>query len=162
MRPVLCISLAFGAVACSLPRDPEGTLDRVRGGTLRAGVAINHPWVTDSAGTYGGIEPALVRALAAELQANIQWVTGGENALMPALHERELDLVVGGLDNQTPWAKQVGVTRPYHTVMEPEKHEMVWAVAPGENAWQMRVERFLRAHRADVDSIKGRAMAATR
>jgi ABC-type amino acid transport substrate-binding protein len=150
----ILLSTATLVAACGLPRDPDGTLDRVRGGTLRAGVAVHPPWTTDSAGTPGGIEPALVRDLARELGATVQWVPGGESDLMPRLHERELDLVIAGLDVGSPWGKTVGVTRPYHTAGTPEPRQLVWAVAPGENAWQMRVEHFLRAQRPRIDSMK--------
>src|SRR5688500_410976 len=32
---------------------------------------------------------------------------------MAALEERELDLVIGGLDQRTPWKKHVAITAPY-------------------------------------------------
>jgi polar amino acid transport system substrate-binding protein len=35
--------LAVAAGSCGIPRDPRGTLDRVRGGTLRVGVAERAP-----------------------------------------------------------------------------------------------------------------------
>ena len=149
-----CILSVVLLGACGLPRDPEGTLHRVERGTLRVGVAIHPPWTLDSAGTYGGIEPALVRALAGELNATVKWIPGGESVLLPLLHQRKLDIVIAGLDAGTPWAKTVGITRPYHTVSDPEERRLVWAVAPGENAWQMRVEQFLRRQRAAIDEMK--------
>jgi polar amino acid transport system substrate-binding protein len=148
--------LAALMCACSLPRDPDGTLHRVECGTLRVGVAIDPPWTTDSAGTFGGIEPALVRSLAAELGTTVKWIPGGESVLFPLLHQRKLDLVIAGLDEQTPWKKTVGITRPYHTASDPEERRLVWAVAPGENAWQVRVEHFLREQRPNIDQMKSR------
>ena len=52
--PGRSIPLALAAVAllavliagCGIPRDPESTLDRVRGGTLRAGITASEPWTT--------------------------------------------------------------------------------------------------------------------
>jgi hypothetical protein len=38
MRSRSLALLVAGAVACSLPRDADGTLDRVRGGTMRVRV----------------------------------------------------------------------------------------------------------------------------
>src|SRR5215218_6702877 len=110
MRPLHAIALAAGLAACGLPRDPDGTLHRVQGGAMRVGVAIHPPWTTDSAGTVGGIEPALVRALARELGARVEWEPGGESVLMPKLHERKLDLVIAGLDAATPWNGKAGIT----------------------------------------------------
>ena len=48
-----CAMLIAGVLllaACDLPRDSDGTLDRVRGGTMRVGVVIDTPWTKDSAG----------------------------------------------------------------------------------------------------------------
>src|SRR5215203_4602995 len=55
MRIFLAIATVC-ATACGLPRDADGTLDRVRNGTLRVGVAVDTPWVTDSGGAAGGVE----------------------------------------------------------------------------------------------------------
>jgi polar amino acid transport system substrate-binding protein len=143
--------------ACGLPRDPDDTLQRVEGGKLRVGVAIHPPWTVDSAGSFGGVEPALVRAFARELNAEVVWMSGGESVLLPRLHQRKLDIVVAGLDDTTPWGKSVGMTRPYHWVKDPEERALVWAVAPGENRFQMRVEHFLRGQRQHVAELAARA-----
>ena len=45
---------------CGIPRDPEGTLERIRGGTIRAGISENPPWTELSGGQAGGIEPRLL------------------------------------------------------------------------------------------------------
>lgn len=156
MRPSLFAIAALALAGCDLPRDPDHTMEHVRNGTLRVGVAIHPPYTRDSAGTLGGLEPALVRALAAELGAKVEWTTGGESVLFPKLHERELDIVIAGLDTKSPSAASAGMTRPWHTVYDPDRRELVWALAPGENAFQMRVERFLRAHRTAIDGMKAR------
>jgi polar amino acid transport system substrate-binding protein len=153
MRRVRYIAVLL-LCGCSLPKDPDGTLQRVQGGTLRVGVAIAPPWTMDSAGTFGGIEPALVRTLARELGTTVKWVPGNESVLLPLLRQRKLDLVIAGLDGQTPWKKTVGITRSYHTVSDPVERRLVWAVAPGENAWQVRVEHFLRGQRPNIDGLK--------
>jgi polar amino acid transport system substrate-binding protein len=155
------LPLFLAVCACGLPKDPDDTLHRVHGGTLRVGVAVHPPWTTDSAGGFGGVEPALVRDLARELGARVEWRPGGESVLMPMLHERKLDLVIAGLDASTPWSKSVGVSRSYQTVHDPEKRELVWAVAPGENAWQMEVERFLRRQRSRVEAMKPQLRSAS-
>jgi ABC-type amino acid transport substrate-binding protein len=162
MRALRLLPVAALIAACGVPRDPDDTLERVQGGVMRVGVAINEPWTADSAGTPVGVEPALVRALARELRAQVSWVRGGESVLIPQLHERKLDLVVGGLDAKTAWSKSFGMTMPYYTVRYPEKRQMVWAVAPGENAWQMRVERFLLANGPAIERTMDRAAEAQR
>ena len=111
----LAAALAVLAAACNLPRDSDGTLDRVRGGTMRVGFAVDTPWVTDSAPGAGGIEPALVRELARDLGARVEWTRGQQSQLLETLSKRELDLVVGGLDAKSPWKQKLALTRPYYT-----------------------------------------------
>lgn len=107
--------LLLSAAACSFPRDADGTTDRVRNGTLRVGVVVDTPWVTDSAGTVGGVEVGLVNELARGLHATPRWVRGSEPALMESLKGREVDLVIGGVTAKVPWAREVAFTRPYYT-----------------------------------------------
>jgi polar amino acid transport system substrate-binding protein len=109
---------AVAAVAvlsgCQVPRDPDGTLDRVRDGTMRVGVTHNEPWVQlFDRDDPQGVEPALVRRFAAGLNAEIDWVEGSEEELFGALKESQLDLVLGGLTRKSPWKKEAALTRPY-------------------------------------------------
>jgi polar amino acid transport system substrate-binding protein len=131
-------------LACGIPRDSEGTTERVRGGVLRAGAVIDPPWVVDSGGVPAGIEPAIVSRLAQRLGARVQWRVGTESELLRALHERELDVVVGGLADDTPWKQQIALTLPYHTDTAPGTQHVehhVLAAAPGENRWLMELDR---------------------
>lgn len=199
---------------CQWPRDVSGTLDDVRGGTLRVGVTESPPWtrVADD-GTVTGAEAVLVERLAQRLNARVEWHPGTESTVLAGLKDRVLDLVVGGLDAKAPWTKEAALTRSYVTmrtvvavpagvpvpdelsrvrvavpagtaevaallgedadpVVVPEvtgqeqlpvvvgqwrltelglrdtghelaTHDHVWAVPPGENGWQVEVERFL-------------------
>lgn len=107
---VLCLLVS----ACAgLPRDPEGTLGRVQGGRLRVGLVEQPPWVVRTEGEPAGAEVELVRRFAAELRATPEWHWGGEQRQMEALERFELDLVVGGVTDRTPWSKYVGLTAPY-------------------------------------------------
>lgn len=111
------IAALFGfiVIACNLPRDSDGTLDRITGGTMRVGFVVDTPWVTDSSDGPGGVEPAFVRALARDLGARVQWTRGQQSQLLETLSGRELDLVVGGLDAKSPWKEKLALTRPYYT-----------------------------------------------
>jgi polar amino acid transport system substrate-binding protein len=109
----LVFACACASACGSLPRDPEGTLRRVRGGRLRVGLVENPPWVVRGQGEPAGAEVELVRRMAAELGATPEWVWGGEQQHMEALERYELDLLVGGLTQETPWSKYVGLTAPY-------------------------------------------------
>lgn len=141
--------------ACNLPRDPESTRDRVHDGVLRVGVIEDAPWASrDAHGRPRGVEVELTEALAHELGAELRWNFGGETRLMAALGDFELDLVIGGLDDDSPYREHAAFTRPYY-VGDGRPH--VLAAPPGENAWLMSVERFLGAHHLMVPASLLRA-----
>lgn len=111
---VLLFALACVGSGCDMPRDPVNTLERVRGGTLRVGIVENDPWVRISESEPSGVEIDLVKQFADEVGASrIEWVQGSEDELMEVLTKYDLDLVVGGLVQSSPWSKNVGFTRPY-------------------------------------------------
>lgn len=111
--------------ACGLPRDSEGTSDRVRGGTMRVGVIENPPWASLAGGGSRGVEVSLIRRFAAGYGAEIRWIEGTEAELAEALAAREIDVVIGGLESDTPYVSEVGLTRPYVL------HNVVVGVEPG-------------------------------
>jgi polar amino acid transport system substrate-binding protein len=115
-RAGLLLVVLVLTAGCGWPRDAAGTEETVRGGVLRVGVTENPPWtrVADD-GTVTGAEAALVDRLAERLGARVRWFPGAESALMAALRERSLDLVVGGLDGSAPWTEHASLTRPYLT-----------------------------------------------
>ncbi len=112
---MLALLVAVVAAGCGIPRDPESTLDRVREGTLRAGITASEPWTTLEDGRPGGVEVRLVERFAEELGTRVEWVDGSEAELIRALEVRELDLVVGGLTADTPWQSKAAITRSYAT-----------------------------------------------
>ena len=131
----------------SVPADPNGTLDRVTGGILRVGVSPNPPWTEVTQGTEPtGTEVELVREFAATLPAEVSWTAGGEEALITAMEHGELDLVIGGLTADTPWEKHAAITTPYAEGIGPDgkRIKLVMAAPPGENAFLLRLEKFLR------------------
>jgi polar amino acid transport system substrate-binding protein len=111
-RVVLLLPLLVAA--CDLPKDPEGTTERVLSThVLRVGVTENPPWVRFRGEEVEGIEPDLIRAFAGELGAQVQWVRNGETPLLEALEKRELDIVAGGITSSSPWSSQLGMTQTY-------------------------------------------------
>jgi polar amino acid transport system substrate-binding protein len=140
-------ALAAVVTGCaSIPADPDGTLERVTGGELRVGVSHNPPFTTvPDSGEPGGSEADLIREFAESLDASIEWVDGGEEALMLALENGRLDLVIGGLTSDTPWTDSAGVTRPYRESTNDLGHTLrhVMAVPLGENGFLVELETFL-------------------
>ncbi len=115
-RTAVLLLLGSLAAGCDLPRDPEGTLDRIPNHTLRVGVIIDEPW-TSGAGVAepDGVEVELVRRLATKLNSDVEWSVGGDSRLMNDLERFELDLVIGGIVESTAWGERVALTSPYIT-----------------------------------------------
>lgn len=146
-------------MACGLPRDPEGTLERVRGGTLRVGFVVDTPWVTAVGAGAGGIEGTIAAELARGLGAQISWTHGSETPLLTALHDGDLDLVIAALTKDSPWAAKASFTRPYYvdtTTVHGKRTEIphVVAVRPGENGWQVHVERLLESRKRELAALR--------
>lgn len=142
----LVVTFALTGCATSYPADPDGTLDRVTGGTLRVGVSPNGDWtVTGDGDDPSGIEVTLIEQFADTLDAEIDWTEGGEERLLTDLEDGELDLVIGGFTDQTPWSEKAAITKPFAEVDTTdgttEKHVM--ATAMGENAFLLELEQFL-------------------
>lgn len=129
------------------PRDPERTTERVESGVMRVGVVHDPPFVRlRGAGAPRGAEVEFARALARSLDARVAWVAGGHDALLVDLEEYRLDLVLGGLSADTPWKERVALIRPFKARdARGRLVPRVLAVPPGENRWQLRVERFSRS-----------------
>jgi len=111
---VVLILAAIAAAGCQYPRDPDGTLNRVEGGVMRVGVSEADPWVLlEGDRAVGGVEVELARRFARDVGARIEWVPGSEESLVDAAKEGQVDLIIGGLTNQSRWEKHVALTRPY-------------------------------------------------
>jgi polar amino acid transport system substrate-binding protein len=149
VRPLAVAILALALTACGLPRDPDGTLERVEGSSIRVGITDSPPWTTTAQEEPAGVEPALIEELASELDAEVEWVEGSESEILEDIEEGHLDVAIGGFTADNPWSKKVTFTQPYFTLGD-DQHVM--AVPHGENAWIVRVERFLRSR---LDTIPG-------
>jgi polar amino acid transport system substrate-binding protein len=146
---VLCVASMAMAAACGLPRDPEGSIDRIRRtGVLRAGITPHPPFTTDT----GGPEADVITAFAHSLGASVQWHRASEAALFEALERFELDVAIGGFTADNPWGPKLGFSRPY---VEVGGRQHVVAVAPGENRLLLELERVLRARAPAVAAAVG-------
>lgn len=154
LRPVRRLAvgfLSFALLACGeLPRDPEDSLDRARGGTLHVGVSAAAPWIIETSAAPDGSEAEIVRSFGRTIDARVEWVWGGTEENLTRLERGELDVVAAGLTMRSPWSGRVALTRP-HVVIRgsagggEERH--VLATAPGENALLVALERHIRSRR---------------
>ena len=118
MRPLFLISLLVLSVVAqfgcaSLPRDPKETLRQLQSRPIRVGLVEHPPWVVRTNDEPAGVEVDLIRNFASQLGTTPDWHWGGEQEQMEALEHYQLDVVLGGLTDETPWRKYVGITRPY-------------------------------------------------
>lgn len=141
--------LAVGLSACGItvPTDPEGTLDTVTGGQLRVGVSAEPGLVSvdgdDPGGAPTGSIPTLVSGFADSLDAEVEWTEASEETLVGMLERGELDLVAGGMTDQTLWVDRAGVSRGYPQIDGADGRSLVMLVPLGENAFLSALERYL-------------------
>ncbi|WP_141935421.1 hypothetical protein [Microbacterium sp. SLBN-154] len=139
------ILLLAGCGQPLMPADPDGTLVDVQGDVLHAGVTPNGDLMDVAGDEPHGDEADAIRAFAASLDADVDWTVGPEEALVRGLEGGTLDLVAGGITDQTPWTDKAGVTRAYREVVDDQgrTHLLVMLVPLGENAFLSELERFL-------------------
>ena len=139
--------LSLCGCGLTIPSDPSGTLDAVRGGVLRAGVSPNAPFVdvTGLDEEPTGTEVEAIEAFADHLDADVEWTIGSEEELVRDLEDGELDLVAGGLTDETPWSDKAGVTRSYDDMTDDDGSvlKLVMLAPMGENAFISELETFL-------------------
>lgn len=158
LTAVTAVAAATTLTACAFPYDPEHTLETVTGDALRVGVSENPPWTAwpDGAPEVGeagedvapsGIEVELLAGFADTLDAEVVWVAGSEAALMAQLEEGELDVVVAGLESDTPWTSHAAVTTSYAETRDDAGAEVrhVMATPTGENDFLVALETYLLA-----------------
>lgn len=135
--PVLLLILAAGAAAgCDLPRDPEGTLDRVRGDTLRVGTLMPRDEFEETD------EASRLAEIAGVLEAQLELIDGNPHLLLARLEKGEIHLLAGGIPKDTPLAKRIGMTRPVGKIMIGDKtKDRIFAVRRGENAFLVFLDR---------------------
>jgi ABC-type amino acid transport substrate-binding protein len=140
--PLLAVALCTAGCGITVPSDPQGTLDRVSGGELRAGASASGELVTVDGSDVGGALADLVEGFAESIDAKVTWTVGSEEDLVDGLESGDLDLAVGGMTDATPWSSRVAVTRAYDSI--PGAHRPIVLLVPlGENAWQAALERYL-------------------
>jgi ABC-type amino acid transport substrate-binding protein len=110
---ILISTLAAFLQHIHFPKDAEKTLNKVSNGIIHVGFTNAAPWVYPSKTGAQGIEAAIVTNFAKTLHSKVEWIEGTEEQLYNALKRREIDILIGGITDKTPWKEEVGITKPY-------------------------------------------------
>ncbi len=131
-RAFVLIAAAVIAGCHAMPRDPDGTLDRVRADRAFA-VGLIAP---GPSGRPAERQAALLARIAKRTGAEPRIEQGAAERLLEKLEDGELDLVVGDLSTDTPWRGRVTMFRPLAEHVR-ARHAIALTVAArnGENAW---------------------------
>lgn len=132
--PLLLLLIAGG---CDLPRDPDGTLDRIEADrSFRVGL------IAHGRDARGAVEQAaLIDRIARRTGARPAIRHGSAEPLLAELEAGGLDVVIGHFDAASPWSRRVTLTDP---IRDYGGHGLVAALPNGENRWIMLVERETR------------------
>ncbi|GGD39221.1 ABC transporter substrate-binding protein [Microbacterium faecale] len=142
----MALVMSFTALtACaSIPADPDGTLEQIRDtGVLRVGASPAAPLVDTSGSEPRGILPETVRDYAASLGVDVTWSVDSEERLVAALERDEVDLVIGGITDASPWSSRAGITRSYPSLAPNGSDPISMLVPMGENALLVSLEEYL-------------------
>lgn len=126
----------------NLPKDPDGTLDRIRREhVIRVG-RVQGGSTTDAADWR-----QVLTRLEASTEAKPILQFGMLEPLLLDLEAGKLDAVVGGrFDEKTPWKARVSLGPPIRTIQTSTgKTASHIVVRNGENAWIMMVQREAKA-----------------
>lgn len=133
-------TLLFCLAGClEIPSDPLGTTRNVEAaGMMRVGFVGG-----EAESRYPEMERFAARVAEAH-GVDLDGRIGAEGALLRALEEAELDLVIGVFPEKSPWNERVAFTR---SVVRPEPGKRVpvlrGAVHNGENRWLLSIERVI-------------------
>ncbi|HWH16717.1 MAG TPA: hypothetical protein VNT77_00030 [Allosphingosinicella sp.] len=112
-----------------IPKDPDGTLDRIKA-ERRYRVGLIAP------GTDAGKQRLFLHRVSAAANAQPLLEHGASEPLLTKLEEGKLDLVIGELAPNSPWAKRVTILPPLGERVSKEGHVHIVGVAKnGENGW---------------------------
>lgn len=141
-RVLMALLVAAMLAGCDLPRDPEETLETVQGQELRVGVL--------KFGQNADKDRPIVERLATSLRSKVAYVEGDSHALFEDLKRGHLHLVIGGVPESTPFAKELGLSKPVGPLHGAhDEEDRVIAVRPGENAFLLRVNQAIEAAKAE-------------
>lgn len=129
LRPSHLISLVLGlsllftqaGASCAAAESPSkagpGTLrDILERGTLRVGVSLFTPWVMKTKdGQLVGFEIDVARHLAKDLRVTLEFRVFDWDKIVPALLNRDIDIIVAGMTITPQRALKLNFSQPYAT-----------------------------------------------
>lgn len=150
MNRLLSTLFILALAGCGyLPRDPDGTLERVKAERVyRVGlIADGQPPVVALE------EAAFLASVSRATGARPELRQGASEPLLLDLQDGKLDLVIGKVAPKSPWVQEVAILKPIGEMVAPQ-HLVITPIARnGENRWIMLLER-------EVDAVSGRARTA--
>lgn len=149
LLPMCALAVLLAGCGVDMPRDPDRTTARMRGGVMQVGASHDPPnVVVPVVGAPTGGDVELIETFAAAQGARVQWVRGDHDGLMRDLEARRLQAVIGGVHADSPWIPHVGVTLQFDAFdVHGRRIKRVIATPPGENAWLMRMDAHLQGAR---------------
>lgn len=140
------LALLLLAGCATIPRDPDGTWERIHStGELVVGVSPSPPWTIIDGDEISGTEVDLVQGFADQLGVRLRLEPGGEQHLVEELDEGRLHIVIGGIRDDSPWTSIAAPTRAY-TVIEDatgNQYKHIMLTPMGENRFLSELELFL-------------------
>lgn len=146
-RLALCAALAL-AGCDRLPRDPDGTLDRIRAErSFRVGLIA-----TGDVEIGAGRRDAFLERVARATGAAPAVKEGATEPLLLELQDGQLDLVIGVISPDSPWVSRVAQLKPIGETLAPQHLLLTPMARNGENRWIMLLEREARTVAAEGGS----------
>ena len=140
-RPISFALLLLGACG-EIPKDPNGTLERIRvEKSFRVGLIAS-----GRERAQAPRQKKMLDRLAAAVGASPLIEEDAAEPLLARLETGDLDLVIGELAPKSPWEKRVTVIPQLGEQVTPKGHvHVVVAARHGENAWISFLHREARA-----------------
>lgn len=111
---ILIIFAALVLAGCRYPVNIERPMADMQGGEVNIGLSENPPWVINTDQGPAGLEVEIIRALAEKMDATINWHWDSEGNLLAALSQHQLDLVIGGLTQDSNVSTLAAPTKAYY------------------------------------------------
>ncbi len=112
---LLAILVTVNSGCSSYPKDPQHTLNQVLARqTMRVGAIDHPPFVSVRDSSVTGVEADIITGFADELGVTVDWQIASSQELFTCLGSRDLDFVIGGINSDNAWRKDVSFSLPFY------------------------------------------------